>query len=186
MFAAYTSFCFPEKVVGLWQGGSGMALTGVPPNLPAMQAQCTMTSFNEHAKDCADKDPCTDCQYWPIYPCYSSSRPMVDCIADYTNDWIAVDRQTLDSSAEYMYEAQIREGHDARLLRFDPSEDETIAGGHKDPKNTAYWQDGCTAACAPTYNMLIESETPVIAKFDNFGAGTGVAGEAPAESLCQV
>ena len=236
MFSAYTAFCFPDKVVGIWQGGSGMAITGAPPNLPAMQAQCTKTSFNEHGKDCADEDPCTDCQYWPIYPCYSTSRPMVDCIAEYTNDGISVDRQTGDSSAEYMYEAQMREGHDARLFRFDPSSDETIAGGHVDPKNTAYWQvgclgitepcseaceasfvacvnsgdvssaenrvdtwadciaepnfsanlDGCTAACAPTYNMLIESETPVTAKFNSFGAGTGEVGDVPAESLCQV
>ena len=236
MFSAYTAFCFPDKVIGIWQGGSGMALTGVGPNLPAMQAQCTKSSWNEHGKDCDDEDPCTDCQYWPIYPCYSSSRPMVDCIAEYTNDGISVDRETGASSAEYMYEAQMREGHDARLFRFDPSEDETIAGGHKDPKNTAYWQvgclgitepcsetceasfvscvnsgdvssaelrvdtwadciaepnfstnlDGCAEACAPTYNMLVESETPVVSEFSNFGAGTGQAGEEPSDSICQV
>merc|ERR1712018_95421 len=120
------------------------------------------------------------------------------------------------------YEAQIREGHDARLFRFDPSEDETIPGGHQDPKNTAYWQvgclgitepcssecessftscmsskdqstaankvssfeeciedsanlAGCTADCAPTYGMLIQSETPTEKSFskDVFGAATG-------------
>ena len=233
MFSAYTAFCFPEKVIGIWQGGSGMALTGVPPNLPAMQAQCSASSWNANSRDCATVDPCTECQYWPIYPCYSSSRQMVDCIAEYTNDMISVDRGTADSSAEYMYEAQIREGHDARLFRFDPSEDETIAGGHKDPANTAHWKvgclgitdpcsetceasfidcinagdvsaadarvatwadcidqtsslDGCTSDCAPTYNMLIESETPVQVSFDNFGAGTGEPGERPDESLCEV
>ena len=236
MFSAYTAFCFSDKVVGIWQGGSGMAHTGVPPNLPAMQAQCRKSSFDEWGKDCADEEPCEDCQYWPIYPCYNTKRPMVDCIAEYTNDGISVDRQTGDSSAEYMYEAQLNEGHDTRLFRFDPPEDETIPGGHQDPKNTAYWQvgclgitepcseacetsfqacvnggdvstaenrvetfadciaepyfsqnlDGCTEACAPTYAMLTESETPSTARFTNFGAGTGVPSDKPTASLCEV
>ena len=34
MFSAYIAFCFNEKVLGVWQGGSGMALTGMSPNLP--------------------------------------------------------------------------------------------------------------------------------------------------------
>ena len=37
----------------------------------------------------------------------------------------------------------LEEGHDPRLLRFDPSADETIKGGHQDPKNLDYWQVGC-------------------------------------------
>jgi len=163
MFSAYTAFCFPDKVRGLWQGGSGMALTGVGPSLPAMQAQCTKTSYNEHGKDCAEEDPCEDCQYWPIYPCHSSQRQMVDCIAEYTNDMISVDRKDLTrSSAEYMYNAQVAEGHDARLLRFDPSGDETIPGGHQNPKNTPYWIVGClgitepcSAACEASFEACV-------------------------------
>merc|ERR1712241_121389 len=34
MFSAYIAFCFPDNVLGVWQGGSGMAITGEPPNLP--------------------------------------------------------------------------------------------------------------------------------------------------------
>merc|ERR1712109_44914 len=34
MFSAYIGFCFPDNVLGVWQGGSGMAITGEPPNLP--------------------------------------------------------------------------------------------------------------------------------------------------------
>ena len=34
MFAAYIGYCFSDNVIGIWQGGSGMALTGQPPNLP--------------------------------------------------------------------------------------------------------------------------------------------------------
>ena len=35
------------------------------------------------------------------------------------------------------------EGHDARLFRFSKPADETINGGHSDPKNKEYWQVGC-------------------------------------------
>ena len=39
MFSAYIGFCFHEKVLAIWQGGSGLAYTGVGPNLPGCQAQ---------------------------------------------------------------------------------------------------------------------------------------------------
>lgn len=34
MFSAYTAFCFHDKVLGVWQGGSGLALTGERPFVP--------------------------------------------------------------------------------------------------------------------------------------------------------
>ena len=81
-------------------------------------------------KECIEERPCTECQYWPIYPCYSFTRPVVDCLVEYSNDWISNGRNTNGeaSSAVYMYDALVDEGHDARLLRFDPSDDGTIAG----------------------------------------------------------
>ena len=39
MFSAYIGFCFNEKVLAIWQGGSGMAYTGLSPYLPGCQAQ---------------------------------------------------------------------------------------------------------------------------------------------------
>ena len=33
-FSAYIGFCFQDKVLGVWQGGSGMSLTGQLPYLP--------------------------------------------------------------------------------------------------------------------------------------------------------
>ena len=229
MFSAYTAFCFHEKVVGVWQGGSGLTLTGERPFVPNKGAQCTASSFAEYGGQCMAKDPCTVCQYWPIYPCYTETRPMVHCIAEYTNDGVSVQEGV--SSAEHMYEKSLNEGHDARLLRFDPSEDGTIEGGHKDPKNNAHWYvgclgiaepcsnscessfiscvnskdvstaekrveafeeciensenlSGCTSECAPTYNMLIESEAPITAAPSNFGAATGDHSAQPDTSLC--
>ena len=39
-----------------------------------------------------------------------------------------------------MYEAMLEEGHDARLLRFSPSSDDTIKGGHQDPRAESWHQ----------------------------------------------
>jgi len=160
MFSAYIGFCFPDQILGVYQGGSGMALTGLEPNLPGCQGQVTTSQFaqcqdnNVQCQQCAAQFPCEDCQYWPIYPCYNSARPMVDCLVEYDNDGISVGKvDKTASSARYMYEKLKNEGHDARLLRFSPSEDGTIIGNHKDVKNLAYWQVGClgiTETCSAT------------------------------------
>ena len=69
---------------------------------------------------------------------------MVNCLSEYTNDYISNDKQTGQySTATNMYEKMLDEGHDPRLLRFSPSADETIKGGHQDPRNLDYWQVGC-------------------------------------------
>jgi len=151
MFSAYIGFCFNDKVLGIWQGGSGMALTGKAPTLPGAQAQCTASAFAELKRDCMVKEPCEDCEYWPIYPCYNKKRAMIDCLADYKNDYIASGRDNpeTESTAKYMKERLDKEGHDARLLRFSPSEDGSIAGGHKDPRNTPFWQVGCLGITEP-------------------------------------
>merc|ERR1739844_439783 len=169
MFSAYIAFCFPNNVLGVWQGGSGMAITGEPPNLPGCQGQVSASDFANNCQNCnacKASHPCTECQYWPIYPCYSSNRPMVNCLSEYTNDWISNDKATgLYSTATNMYEKMLDEGHDARLLRFSPSTDETIKGGHQDPRNLNYWQVGClgitescTEACETAFVGCVESE----------------------------
>ena len=70
---------------------------------------------------------------------------MVDCVAEYVNDGISVNQANPDveSSAIYMYDKLMNEGHDARLLRFSPSSDGTIPGSHQNPKNANYWKVGC-------------------------------------------
>ena len=118
MFSAYISFCFNEKVLGVWQGGSGMALTGELPNLPGCQGQVSASDFDTctasgiKCNQCITQSPCTECQYWPIYPCYTPKKPMVDCVVDYVNDLIANSRDGNPeaSSALYMYERLLNEG----------------------------------------------------------------------------
>ena len=75
----------------------------------------------------------------------------IDCLAVYDNDKIAVDDPEETNTATNMYETLLSEGHDARLFRFSPSDDETIPGGHTDPKNKEFWHVGClgiTAQCS--------------------------------------
>ena len=48
MFSAYIGFCFNEKVLGIWQGGSGLAYTGELPNLPGCQGQVCTKSFSDY------------------------------------------------------------------------------------------------------------------------------------------
>eukprot|EP00111_Clytia_hemisphaerica_P005631 TCONS_00016355-protein len=143
MFSAYIGFCHSDRVTGIWQGGSGLAFKsddGI--NLPGKQAKCSAISYAEDGRNCIE---CTDCKYWPIYPCYQPKKPMIDCIADYNNDYIASSRSNseTESTTLNMYNVAKDEGHDARMLRFKPSDDGTIAGGHKNPRNTVYWQMGC-------------------------------------------
>ena len=105
MFSAYIGFCFPDKFLGVYQGGSGMALTGLEPNLPGCQGQVTASQFatcqenNVKCQQCYAQSPCTECQYWPIYPCHSSKRPMVDCVVEYDNDGISVGKQDKTASS---------------------------------------------------------------------------------------
>ena len=73
---------------------------------------------------------------------------MVDCLAVYDNDMIAVDDPETANTAVNMYETLVSEGHDARLLRFSPSDDGTIPGSHQDPKNTDFWKVG-SRFCLP-------------------------------------
>merc|ERR1712051_585491 len=175
MFSAYIGFCFNDRVSGIWQGGSGMALTGVRPYLPGCQGQVTASDFLtcNNCNQCINTNFCNECQYWPIYPCYSPVRPMVDCVAEYVNDGISVNQPNPDveSSAIYMYDRLVTEGHDARLLRFSPSADGTIPGSHQNPKNYNFWQVGClgiteacTTACETSFVACVESKDISTAK----------------------
>merc|ERR1711963_638336 len=174
MFSAYIGFCFSDKVLGIWQGGSGMALTGMSPNLPGCQGQVTASAYSScsNCNQFIEDHFRNECQYWPIYPCYSEKKPMVDCVADYFNDMIANDKvePEIYSSALYMYERLLNEGHDARLLRFSPSDDGTIPGQHQDPKNKEHWQVGClgitapcSSACESAFMSCVESKNPATA-----------------------
>ena len=75
-----------------------LIFTGVRPYLPGCQGQVTASDFLtcNNCNQCINTNFCDECQYWPIYPCYSSVRPMVDCVAEYVNDGISVNQVKSD------------------------------------------------------------------------------------------
>lgn len=97
---------------------------------------------------------------------------MVDCLAEYVNDFISVSPENgEDSSALYMYERLLNEGHDARLMRFSPSDDGTVPGNHQDPQNKVYWTVGCLGMtescsqdCEDSFLTCLEGQNPSTAK----------------------
>ena len=147
VFSAYLAFCFHEKFRGVWQSGSGMGLKGRYPVMPGCRAQVLDSEWakckaeNKFYKQCIEEHPCSECQYWPIYPCYTPEKPMIDCLTEYTNDGVSTNMESPDneSSSLYMYSKLLDEGHDARLFRFSPSADGTIEGDHKVITNSKYW-----------------------------------------------
>ena len=128
--------CFQTR--GVWLGASGLSVKGqelYPPSCTphvkkSVLNQCKAEKTN--CEQCAQKYPCEECQYWPIYPCYTPKRPMINCLQDYYNDFYTNSKEDPEnvSSINNMYEAMMREGHDVRLLRFEKSDDGTITGGH--------------------------------------------------------
>ena len=152
MFSAYIGFCHSDKVVGIWQGGSGLALASQNKDitLPGMQVHCTQSLFERYGRQCSSqRNACPGCKYWPIYPCYQPKKPMVECLVDYLDDPIASSRwDSSISTTLNMYNALVNEGHDVRMMRFKASGSQR--GGHRNPENYQYWQVACwgiTASC---------------------------------------
>ena len=89
-FAAFAGFCFNKKVKGIWQGGSGMYSVDSPRWAPASNGY-----WDESFK------------YKPIYPCYTEDRPMIGCLAEYTNDHVSTKGKF--SGSEYAFEMYQKE-----------------------------------------------------------------------------
>ena len=92
----------------------------LPPNKPvtpgcqghtkySVYKTCMKNKLN--CNKCMRDHLCKECQYWPIYPCYSPERPMIHCLEEYDNDSVVPD------TSKPMYDRSKMEGHDARLLR---------------------------------------------------------------------
>jgi len=170
MFAAYVAVCFHDRIAGLWQGGSGLALTSHIPLTPGLQGQCSKSASDTYGKECCDKEFCNECAYWPIYPRTCGNKDtavIVDCIAMYTNDFLC-------GTDYYMANALVEEGHDARLLSFSPSDE--VNGGHKSPNNLHDWMvgclgivDSCSSACEDNFTKCVtdSNKSTGLEKFKN-------------------
>ena len=69
-------------------------IIGVRPYLPGCQGQVTASDFENcnGCNQCIATNFCDDCKYWPIYPCFSPARPMIDCVVEYVNDGISTNQ----------------------------------------------------------------------------------------------
>ena len=63
MFSIFMATCFPNRIAGIWQGGSGLysQADGSRP-LPKCEGACTSDSFDEHEQACIDVQPCETCK----------------------------------------------------------------------------------------------------------------------------
>lgn len=151
-FAAYSAYCFSDQVAGIWQCSAGMVLKGQRPQSPRLETECTSSAFERHREHCLAKEPCPKCQYFPIYPCFNK-RPMIHCISLYSDDAMSaaephnpVSRRTLGDS---MFRVVSREGHDVRLMKFQPDGNSKNRSGHAPPMNQFDWLVGCLGVSKP-------------------------------------
>jgi len=154
IWSSVIGVCFNDQVRGVFLGASGMSIKGQGLSTTSCGGYVSISSRRKCKKEkvrgceaCEALYECPDCQYTPIYPCYTPKKPLIACLSDYTNDRTVNNNN--QSSIKNMYGAMLDEGHDARLFRFSKAADETIKGSHKSPKNVELWQVGCLGLSTP-------------------------------------
>ena len=61
VFSAYLGFCFSDKVLGITQGGSGLAITGQKPYFPGCEGQVAHSDIEAchgNCEACIQTHPC--------------------------------------------------------------------------------------------------------------------------------
>ena len=148
VFAIFIGTCFPDRIAGVWQVGSGIySQNDGARALPKCEGACTASAFIEHGAECRDIEPCETCQYFPVFP-ERTGDPLKTCIAMYDDDGAA------HSTAVPAYRLLKAQGHVPTLMIF--GSDPTIQlGGHDAPLNPMAWeasclglQDPCTRRCS--------------------------------------
>lgn len=140
MFALYAGACFEGSIAGMLQAGSGLSFTGQRPFPLQMEGQCRRSDYLRLGENCRADAPCRSCEFWPLWPCWSSHAPFVDCVLMYTDDF-------MEGTDAFAVDALQDEGHDARWLRFSPHAQ--APSGHEWPPNYLDWVVGCLAISAP-------------------------------------
>jgi hypothetical protein len=158
MFSIFAATCFPQRIRGIDQGGSGLysqddgALA-----LPQCEGACTRTDFQEHGDECVDVAPCDDCSYFPVLPT-SSDDAFHSCIFMYDNDGAA------HSTAVPAHRRLTQAGHDASLHIF-ASDEASGLGGHETPVLRWEWVNSCLEVNPPCSSQCEEAVTECIADF---------------------
>merc|ERR1712110_504956 len=105
-----------------------MVVTADGASMPNSGGLCRYSDYLGLGDGCKTEKPCTECQYWPIYPCYTP-KPVVYCSFVNQGDSIGFPTQ------KPMYDRAAVEGFDSRYFEFPD-------GAHQDPKNKEEWYAG--------------------------------------------
>lgn len=158
MFNIFAATCFPERIRGIDQGGSGLysqddgALA-----LPQCEGACTRSDFQEHGDECVEVAPCDDCNYFPVLPT-SSDDTFHSCIFMYDNDGAA------HSTAVPAHRLLTQAGHDASLHIF-ASDEASGLGGHELPVLGWEWVNSCLKINPPCSSACEDAVTECIGRF---------------------
>jgi len=158
MFAIFAATCFPDRIAGINQGGSGLysqaegALA-----LPQCEGVCTRSAFEEFDQDCVTEEPCESCEFFPVYPS-NQGATFQSCLFMYDNDNAA------HSTAVPAHKHLTQEGHSASLHIF-ASHSESGLGGHEMPMLNWEWVNSCLSL---NESCSTECETAVTTCVDAF------------------
>jgi hypothetical protein len=159
MFSLVIATCFPDRLAGIAQGGSGMySLADGSAATPGCEGMCARSAFEKYGKDCVNQSPCgADCQYWPVYPA-KTGQAIRSCIMMYEDDNAA------HSTAYPAYKYLVKEGHQPELLVFRGHAPSKL-GGHDQPILYHEWVNSCLRIFAPCSSQC---EAAVLAAVKTF------------------
>ncbi|MEC7987249.1 MAG: hypothetical protein VX278_18915, partial [Myxococcota bacterium] len=160
MFTLFAATCFPDRVTGISQGGSGMySQSDGSLALPLCEGICEQGAFEEFGMDCVTEEPCDDCEYFPVLPTsYRNGDTFQSCIFMYDNDEAA--HSTAVPAHKYVTQA----GHSAKLHIFE-SRPEYNLGGHDYPQLSWEWVNSCLGVNPPCSSAC---ESVVISCIEDF------------------
>jgi len=158
MFSLFAATCFPDRLDGISQGGSGLfSAADGSVGLPQCEGVCAKPSFETYGSECISQEPCgEECAFWPVYPT-NDGDAIKSCLFMYDNDNAA------HSTAAPAHKYLSQEGHQPSLYIFG-SDRESNLGGHTMPVLGWEWInhclgifETCSSACATEVVSRVES-----------------------------
>lgn len=169
MFAVFAATCFPDRIRGISQGGSGLySEADGSKALPNCEGACTASDFEEYEAECITEAPCETCTHFPVLPT-SGDDTFQSCLLMYDNDDAA------HSTAVPGHKLLTAAGHDATLYVFASNPAQRL-GGHSMPMLDWEWANSCLGVNEACSSMCGEAVVACLNTFkDTFRAENGGA-----------
>ena len=169
MFSVFAATCFPDRIRGISQGGSGLySEADGSKALPKCEGACTASDFEEYDDECITEAPCDTCNYFPVLPT-SGDDTFQSCLLMYDND------DSAHSTAVPGHTLLTAAGHDATLHIFASNPAQRL-GGHSMPVLDWEWANSCLGVNEPCSSMCGEAVVACVNTFkDTFRAENGGA-----------